>query len=153
MYVDEKFRKHIFSEDKLNTDLRNILEQFKSDLEASRNQLFSEFKLALRIADAPIKLDEEQFKAYTGDIEIRASRLSQEMAMDGAVLGVLPMIGGQIVGQIAETALMKILQGVFASALSSAAVTAVAEGGTLMATTTTGGGIGNALAGTPGKIV
>jgi hypothetical protein len=148
-YVDEIFKKNIFSEEKLNSDLKTVVEQFKFDLEASRNQLFSEIKLALKISGSPIKLDEQQLKVFTSDIEMRASKLSQEMGRDGAVIGVLPFVASTVAGMVAE----KVVQAVIVSVGSSMAVEAAAGGGAVVVSAGTGEEVGGKVGGTYGRVV
>ena len=52
-YVNEKFRAHILSEEKLNDDLAAVMAKFNEDMAAGRNRLYAELKLTLKGTTIP----------------------------------------------------------------------------------------------------
>src|SRR5688572_29046289 len=53
-YVERKFRDHVMTEIALEAAVGAAVEQFRSDMEADRNALFSEIRVPLKASGAPV---------------------------------------------------------------------------------------------------
>lgn len=152
-YVAGIFQKDIFSEKQLNSDLTSIIDQFKYDLQANRNQFYSEITLAMKLPDAPVKLNEHQLKAYISDVQARASKLSSKSIQRGTLIGGLLSAGSLVGTQSLFSIVNQIWKVAFESVASSDSVLSATEGGAIGTTAVSGEQEGGEIDGDVGRLV
>ena len=103
-YVTEKFELHLFSEEKLTSDLRDALEGFREEVRANHLALLSRTQAAIDQSDLPpIKLDEYEtfFAVVTKKINDLADDEARTSVTDGLVTLFISEAGSTAVGMIA----------------------------------------------------
>lgn len=148
-YVNAKFKKYIFSEDKLINDLEEVFSQFKSDIVASRNRLFSEMKLALNTSSSPIIFDEKGLNNFFSDVDNQISQMTIKMAWDSVVSSILAFIGGDVVTIMAQKSVYMVLS----NAASTIAIEKLAASSGIVYGVVAGGSTGSLVGGPHGTII
>jgi hypothetical protein len=141
----EKFEEKVLSEASLKADVKLIINQFHSDLEANRNQMLTEATTRLKAANFPIPSLEVSEAGLKNALEARINPLLESQAKQSPTAGLLA-IGGSI---LAEQAAQYIVVQTMRSLAVSLATTAAASGGATAAGGAAGGTAGTFLA-TPG---
>jgi len=166
-YVHEKFRARVMSERDLRRALEQSIQRFAVDATANRNALLAEMKVVLSSASMPveIRVPEEEFDAFTKDVQRRFVALSGELGKSSAWSGILNLVGGEVVtwgvckvtsnmweaavGYVASTVVAPVISAVSASTTSVSSFVAT---NTSMATFSLFGGAGGTTAGPAGTI-
>lgn len=103
-YVTEKFERHLFSEEKLTSDLTDALEGFRNEVRANHLGLLSRTQAAIDQSDLPpIQLDEYEtfFAVVTQNINDLADDEARTSVTDGLVTLFVSEAGSTAVGMIA----------------------------------------------------
>lgn len=136
-YVQGMFERHLFSEERIKTDLNKVLLDFREDLAANKNELLASYKLAVESSDLPdLKLpDYSQYDKKVRDILLR---FSGDKARESVYSGLVTFVVSEVVSLAAEQIIVRVLVSVGTTAASSAAV----AGGATAAGAAAGGGAG-----------
>jgi hypothetical protein len=151
-YVDAKFRHHVLSEVALEADVAAVLGQFREDLDASRNQLYSDLRLPLSKIRVTLVQTDGDFDAFLKGIHERASDLTKEMATDSVTSGLTAFVSGVVAGEAAELAARQVVSSILARVGTQVAARTVTAGGATVAGAAAGGG-GGTLAGPAGTVI
>jgi len=146
-YITEKFERHLFSEEKLTSDLREALEAFRNEVRANHRELLSRTRAAVEQSDLPpIELDDA--KSFFANVSAEISELAQSEAKtsvsEGLVTLVVSEAGSAAVGMIVGRLVTNI--GV------STATALAASGGATAGSAAAGAASGSLLPG-PGTVV
>jgi len=104
LYVTEKFERHLFSEEKLTSDLRDALEGFREEVRANHLGLLSRTQAAIDQSDLPpIKLADYEtfFAVVTKNINDLADDEARASVTEGLVTLLISEAGSTAVGIIA----------------------------------------------------
>jgi hypothetical protein len=126
-YITEKFERHLFSEAKLSSDLREALEQFREDVRANHRELLSRTQAAVAQSDLPpINVDDYDsfFSAVNKQISSMASVEAKTSVSDGLVTLVVSEAGSAAVGMIAGRLITSIGTSTAAAVAASGGATA-----------------------------
>ena len=147
-YVDGRFRRHLFSNQTIASDVRNALVQLDEDLAANRNQLLVNLQTASAASNlaAPPKWPTiEAFRRAVSERALagmepsaRASVVSNVLTstvVDAPTAALLPAVVAGVVKAAAT--------GVMRAAATSASETVLAEGGVVVADAGSGGALGS----------
>ena len=151
-YVNEKFRRHILSEESLRRDVSTVLAQFDDDMAASRNQLYSELYLPLnRITESHLiqymSLDE-----FRDGVQRRAIQTSRSMAPDTVVSGLAALAGGWVAMDVAQGIASRVVGQIIARLGIAMAADGIEAGGATVGGSAVGGGAGS-LGGPAGAVI
>src|SRR5688572_698584 len=151
-YVDAKFRHHVLSEAALEADVAAVLATFREDLDASRNQLYTELRLPLSKIRVTLVEKDADFDAFLKGIHERASDLTKEMATDSVTSGLTAFVSGVVAGEAAELAARQVVSSILARVGTQVAARTVTAGGATVAGAAAGGG-GGTVAGPAGTVI
>jgi len=140
-FIEIKFAKHLFTDEKLKTDIERALTQFRNDVEANQNGLIVNVRASLSSQDIP-GLPEVDYSDFTKDLASRLKAFSSGAAKDSVVHGIVIEIASGVGGTVATQVLAQIV-----NKLSTMVATSAAAGGGATATGATAGGGGGALGG------
>lgn len=152
LYVDEKFRRYVISDDALRADVSAALMQFDEDMRASRNRLYSDLALPLdrikvAVPDASISDD-----ALRGDVRRRAAEMTRGMALDTVVAGLAAVAGGWVATDVAQAITGRIVTQLLSQVGAAMAAEGIEAGGATVGGAAAGGG-GGSFAGPIGAII
>lgn len=151
-YVDEKFQRRILSPGGLIGDVDAALDVFREDVEASRNQLYTEMRLPLR----GIKVDQVQskasFAAFVDDVRFRSLALSTEGSHDAVTSNLTAFAAGWVAGEVGAKVAGRVVMVVVARVSTQLATRAAVSGGATVAGAAGGGGAGSTV-GPAGTVV
>lgn len=140
----EKFARLVVSDESLQTDVRQVLSQFASDLEANRNKMLTELQEKVTSAAVPCAaLDRgsiDLVQAFMLEVNPRLASLGEQSALAGVLA-----TGGGFVGTEATGAIISRLLAAMAARVAAGAAT---KGSTVAAGAVFGGEGGTVL--TPG---
>jgi hypothetical protein len=151
-YVNSHFQDKVLSSDKLKDTLQEALGQFRDDVSANRNLLYSEIKLALSGGGPPVRFDDRGRDDFVARVMQQASEMTGQIATATVVSGLAALVGGTLTQIAVEQLTIQILTRVATQAAASAATAAAAEGGAIAASTS-GGGILGSLGGPAGTAI
>ena len=127
-YVYNKYSAHIFSDEKLEKDIAEIIDQFQSDIYAERNRLFSEMKAPLTSANSPVLFDDKNFKVFIDDVNENVTKTANEMARDSVLLGSAAIVAGSVAGNFVQKIVKHKLEEAIKKWVKSRASTSIASG-------------------------
>jgi hypothetical protein len=143
-YIQEKFRVHVLSEPSLQSDVEEVLKQYRDDLAASRNQMFAEIKLPLRGSQSPITLNDKGWDRFCVDVAERTKKLNTTAPREGVVIGLASLASGWVGTETADVIIAEVLAGVGTAVGAEAAEAATVAGGSAaVGGTAAGGGVGS----------
>jgi hypothetical protein len=151
-YVDQKFRHHVLSEPALEADVGAVLAQFREDLEASRNQLYTDLRLPLSKIKVTLTSKDADFQAFLKGVQNRASDVTKDLAGDSVVSGLTAFVSGMAAGEAAELAARQVVASILSRVGTQMAARAVTAGGATVAGAAAGGG-GGSFAGPAGTVI
>ena len=146
-FVAAKFEKHLFSEQKLLDDVAEILEQFRTEVDANQNRMLVNVKSCLDVADLP----EVQVDDYEQFYRSVAQELSNYSAQQGST-SVYNALTVLVMSEAGSYAAVTLVSGLLVRFGAMAATTAATAGGVTAGATATGAG-GGSLAGPVGTAV
>lgn len=146
-YITEKFERHLFSEEKLTSDLREALEAFRNEVRANHRELLSRTRAAVEQSDLPpIELDDA--KSFFANVSAEISELAESEAKtsvsDGLVTLVVSEAGSAAVGMIV---------GRLVTSIGVSTATALAASGGVTAGSAAAGAASGSLLPGPGTVV
>jgi hypothetical protein len=151
-YVNEKFRRHILSEESLRQDVDAVVAQFNDDMLASRNRLYAELALPLARIKASHPITTPGLADFSRDVASRASRMAGAMAPDTVVAGLAAVCGGWVATDVAQAITSRIVTQVLAQLGTAMAAEGIEAGGATLGGAAAGGG-GGSLVGPVGTII
>lgn len=143
-YVQGKFEQHLFSEVRLNDDLRAVLTAFAEDIEANRNRMLAQVRSSLLLPDAP-DFHVPDMTAYERQVEELLLELAEGRARDSVYHEIATMGASEAAAILARQIVLR----VFTASATSAATSAAASGGAT-STGAAAGGTAGALGGPVG---
>ena len=152
-YVERKFRDHVMSELALEAAVGAVVEQFRADLEADRNLLFSEIQLPLRASGAPVLMGEADWESIRADIIQRGNDLAVSGSTDSVANAVGAFAAGEIAGLSGRYVVTQILARAGPTLGARVAASGIAAGGGAMVGAAGGGGAAGSVGGPAGTIV
>jgi hypothetical protein len=149
-YVSAKFANALFSDQDLAVLIEDTLQQFRDDLEASQNRLYADISLAWE--SRPFTEGALTFKRMVAEVDKHVEMVSQKMATDSVMLGVLAEVGGNTFANMATNLVKSILVRV-ATSLSTSAATASAASVGATGTGAAAGGASGSVLGPGGTVI
>jgi hypothetical protein len=151
-YVNDKFRRHVLSEQKLQQDIAGILLGFEEDLAANRNRLYSQMSLPLAQIRCEQPLAGPAFEQFRRDVERRGVEMSRQMAPDTVVAGIAEFSSAWLATDVTQAVASRLVVQIIARLGASMAVEGVAAGGATVGGGAAGGGAGS-FAGPAGTVI
>ena len=151
-YVNEKFRRHILSEDALKADVAAVLAQFDQDVQASRNRLYSDLSLPLERIRVAVPLAAPQVDRFREDVARRAARMTSGIALDTVVAGLAAVAGGWVATDVAQAITTRIVTQILSQIGTAMAAEGIEAGGATAGGAAAGAG-GGSLGGPLGAII
>jgi len=142
-YVNEKFRRHILSEDGLKQDVALVLDQFTDDMAASRNRLYAELALPLKeikTAAPSLNISDEEFR---NQVQQRAGRMAGMLAPDTLISGLAAVAGGWVAADVAQSITSRIVAQILTRLGTVMAAEGIEAGGATAGAGAIGGGAGS----------
>lgn len=139
-FVQEKFEKHFFSEDKIKDDLSEILLAFQTDIVSNMNRVLVSTKNAIDTSSLP-NLNIPDFKEYENDVRNIIVEFSKSSAKESVYDGFVVLITSEAAAILVETIIVRI----FASMTTSATTSLIASGGATAGSTAIGGSSGSTV--------
>lgn len=139
-YIQAKFAKHLFSDEKLKADIESSITQFRKDVEANKSALIAKVRVSISKQDIS-GLPEIDYTEFSETLVARLTAYSQQAANDSVVNGIVIEIATGVAGYVVGQVLAQIITRLTATA----ATTTVAAGGTTAVTATAGGAGGSTL--------
>ncbi len=146
-FVAAKFEKHLFSERKLLDDVAEILEQFRTEVDANQNRMLVNVKSCLDVADLP-EVEVDEYDKFYRSV---AQELSKYSAQQGST-SVYNALTVLVMSEAGSYAAVSLVSGVLVRFGAMAATTAATAGGVTAGASATGAG-GGSLAGPVGTAV
>ena len=147
-FVEDKFERHLFSEETLMRDITEILGEFKSEVDTNQKRMLISVKSAMNASDLP----EIQANEYQPFFESVSRQLQQYSSKQGTA-SVQNAIGVFVISETAGTfAGRAIVVGLLARFGASAAVSTAAGAGATAGSTAVGTGAGS-VGGPVGAVV
>lgn len=130
VYVHDKFRDHILSEEELEAAFTDSITQYTGDLMANRNSLLSEMKVVLTSEQIPVqvRVPEKEFEQFAARTQQYFSDLAQKLGEKSVASGVVAFVGGQFIGWGATQVTMvtiRSLTPIIAASLSGPIITGI----------------------------
>jgi hypothetical protein len=123
--------------------METTLRQFRDDLQASQNRLYADIRSAWE--SQPFTDKASALEHMVAQVDKHVETISQQMATDSVMLGILAEVGGNTFANVATHLVQSILVRVAASLASSAATTSAASGGATGTGVVAGGASGFVL--------
>lgn len=152
LYVDEKFRRYVISDDALRADVSAALAQFDEDMRASRNRLYSDLALPLDRIKVTLPNASITDGSFQDDVRRRAAEMTRGMALDTVVAGLAAVAGGWVATDVAQAITGRVVTQVLSQLGAAMAAEAVEAGGATVGGAAAGGG-GGSFAGPIGAII
>jgi hypothetical protein len=137
-YVHAKFAHHLFTDAKIEADIQRAIQQFYEDENANRNSMIIRVKLAMSQSDFP--------ELPNIDVQHLASKMSQQieaLSQEAGIKSSTNMILAELAGEGASMLAKYFLTQVTVRFANMAASSIAAAGGTSVASTTGGAGMGS----------
>lgn len=125
--IQEKFNKHLFSDEKLRQDLEHLFVILRDEFEANQNQLIAEARAAADGSPQSIRMPD--LKAFSEAMRAELLIFAQGQAKDSAVNGVATFVVSGAVGELGQRLIMGLIARAGASAATGAVVTSGASAG------------------------
>ncbi|HEY2589356.1 MAG TPA: hypothetical protein VGI81_26660 [Tepidisphaeraceae bacterium] len=151
-YVNEKFRRHIISEDSLRQDVEAVVAQFNDDMLASRNRLYADLALPLARIKVSHPITTPGLEDFSRDVATRASRMAGAMAPDTVVAGLAAVCGSWTAMDVAQGITSRVVMQILARLGTAMAAEGIEAGGATLGGAAAGGG-GGSLAGPVGTVI
>jgi hypothetical protein len=151
-YVNEKFRRHILSEESFRQDVDAVVAQFNDDMVASRNRLYAELALPLARIKVSHPVTTPALADFSRDVAGRASRMAGAIAPDTVVAGLAAVCGGWVATDVAQGITSRVVTQVLAQLGTAMAAEGIEAGGATLGGAAAGGG-GGSFVGPVGTVV
>lgn len=151
-YVNAKFRKYILSERGLERDVTAALASFNYDVDASRNELYSQLLLPLQRIKTIQPRREISLDTVRRESREAAERLGRSLPADTLATGLLGVAGGWIAADVAQAMTTRVVGQILTRLAVAMAAEGVAAGGATVEGAAAGGGAGS-FAGPVGTII
>lgn len=151
-FVNEKFRRHVLSEQSLEADVTAVLAGFDEDMRASRNLLYSELSLPLAQIRTSHPAMAPALEQFDRDVQQRASQMTRSLAPDTLVAGLAAIAGGWVATDVAQAITSRIVTQVLTQLSVAMAAEGVEAGGATVGGAAAGGGAGS-LGGPIGTVI
>lgn len=146
-YIQEKFEKHLFSEQQFQRDIAGILDSLKDDLEANTNRLLAGIRSSIERHDLP-QIQVPDYQKYDKEVRTIVLEFSGDRAKDSFYQGIATLVLAEVATITAHQIVVRVLVSVGTSAATSAA----ASGGAAAGGAAAGGATGT-LAGPVGTAI
>lgn len=146
-YVQEKFEKHLFSEEKLVNDIGRVLNEFKNEVRANQSRMLIDVRAALGESDLP----EIKMERYEPFFRAVAKHLQEYSARRGTA-SVYNAVAVFVISEVGVFATRSIVSGLLAR-FGTAALASLATGAGATAGAAATGAGGGSLAGPVGTAV
>lgn len=147
VYIQEKFEKHLFSEQQFQRDIAGILDSLKEDLEANTNRLLAGIRSSIESHDLP-QIQVPDYQTYDKEVRSIVLEFSGDRAKDSVYQGIATLVLAEVAAITAHQIVVRVLVSVGTSAATSAA----AGGGATAGGAAAGGATGT-LAGPVGTAI
>ena len=152
VYVNDKFRKQILSEDQLQQDIAVVLRQYEEDLSANRNRLYAQMSLPLSKIRCTVPLEGTNFDHFKEVTQRIAEQMNREQAGDTVVAGIAEFGASWIATDVAQSIASRVVAQILARVGTSLAVEGIEAGGATAGGAAAGGGAGS-IAGPAGTVI
>jgi len=137
-YIEEKFRKHVFSEESLIEDIEHEIVVFKEDLQANQNQILAAYKSVSSSKDLEeAKLMDDQL--FLRQINKKMVENTKQMGVNSIYNGLATFTASTVAEESIRLIIVRLIQAGTTSAIATAAGGA---GGATVGGATTGGTAG-----------
>lgn len=151
-HVTSKFEMHVVSADRLQLDLEQLLDGFRSDIVANNNLLLSEIEAAVANDPKMAALEIQLPETFKRDVLERIQAASRQTGTDAVVMSGVTFLTAVAAEETARMLVTAVLARVASSMATSMTTTAATAGGTTAAGGTGGGAVGT-LGGPPGVVI
>jgi len=146
-YVRRIFEQHLFSEEKLKTDINDVLLAYREEVQANQNKMLGSIRASLEREQMPgVKVPD--FVGYAEKVRQDIVQFSQKGATDTIYNGIVSLVLSEVAGIAATEIVIRLVTTVGTTAVTSAATSGGATAGGAVA----GGGSGS-LAGPVGTAI
>ncbi|MEO1618814.1 MAG: hypothetical protein AAFV88_23385 [Planctomycetota bacterium] len=146
-YVQDKFAKHLFTEEQLADDLSRVMLDLHHDIQANQNQMLVRVQVAMTSADLP-----DVTLAAADEFFAPISKQLTRYSADQGMASVENMLGAFVLGEAGAFAARSIIAGLLSRFAPSAALSVAAGTSATVGASATGAG-GGSLAGPVGTVV
>ena len=146
-YVREKFEHHLFSEQALVTDIGDVLEQFKSEVESNQRRMLASVRVAVTESELP-EVDVDQYDDFFQSVVVQLNDFATARGTESVYSGLTVLV----ISEAGSFAATSIVAGLLARFGTAAVVSAAAGAGATAGAAGVGAG-GGTLAGPVGTAV
>ena len=146
-YVQQKFEKHLFSQQKLMRDVAGVLDDFRSEVDANQKRMLVSVQASLDTADLP-EVDIEDYEPFFASVAGQLRTYATQQGTNTVYNGLTVLA----VSEVGSFAAVSVASGLLARFGSAAAATAAVGVGATAGTTAAGAG-GGSFAGPVGTVV
>ena len=146
-YVEEKFHRHLFSEERLMVDVASVLDQFRVEVDVNQKRMLASVQASLDTADLP-EVSVEEYERFFASVARQLSEYSTQQGRSSVYNAVTVLV----ISEAGSYAAITIVSGLLARFGAMAATSAVAAGGATAGASAAGAG-GGSLAGPVGTAV
>lgn len=147
VYVEEKFQRHLFSEETLMVDVASVLEQFRVEVDANQKRMLASVQASLDTADLP-EVSVEEYERFFASVARQLNEYSTQQGRTSVYNAVTVLV----ISEAGSYAAITIVSGLLTRFGAMAATSAVAAGGATAGASAAGAG-GGSLAGPVGTAV
>ena len=103
-YVNEKYRKHVMSEEYLKSAMADAITVFSENINANRNKMLSEMDAVFSSSDFPVelKLSDSEMKAFITQIGTEMQKEAKTHGENTATAMIVNFVGSSMIGFAAE---------------------------------------------------
>jgi hypothetical protein len=152
VYVNEKFRQQVISEDQLQQDVAAVLRQFDDDLAANRNRLYTRMSLPLATIRCKTPLVGANYDQFREQTQRQSGMLAKSLAGDTVVAGIAEFSASWAATDVSQALASRVVTQILTRVGTSLAVEGIEAGGATAGGAAAGGGAGS-VGGPAGTII
>jgi hypothetical protein len=146
-YVQDKFEKHLFSENQFHEDIAAVMQAFREDLDANENRMLGSVRAAVEAHPLP-DMEMPDYRYFEEQVRSIILEFSTDRARNSVYQGIATLV----LAEVAAIAAHQVIVRIIISGSTTAVTTAAAGGGATAGATATGGAAGT-LGGPVGTVI
>ena len=137
-YVQQKFEKHLFSQQQLMRDVASVLDNFRNEVDANQNRLLVSVRASLGMSDLP-EVDIDDYQPFFDSVAKQLRTYSTQQGTSSVYNGLTVLV----ISEAGSYAAVSVVAGLLARFGSAAAATAAVGVGATAGVTAAGAGGGS----------
>lgn len=127
-YVQEKFQSHLFSEEKLTSDIASVLTNFRAEVDANQRRMLTDVKAALTTSDLP-RINLDAYEPFFAQVASDLQSYSTQQGATSVTNGITTLLVSEAGSFVAVSVVGSLLTRFTIAGAATAAVGASATAG------------------------